>query len=193
VGLKLPSTPSTVPRATINSLSSDALTGRNVFMRVDFNVPLSKKEAGKISDDTRIREALPTIRALSARRARVVLASHLGRPKAVDESLRMTPVARRLRELLPGLSVSSVADCIGPSVVSAVGALNPGAVLLLENVRFHKEEEDNDAAFAQQMARDTAAQVYVNDAFGTAHRAHASTAGIRRTSPPLAAEQHTPY
>ncbi|MGQ0551547.1 MAG: phosphoglycerate kinase [Armatimonadota bacterium] len=147
--------------------------GKRVLVRVDFNVPM---EDGRITDDRRIRESLPTIRYLVKHRAKVILASHLGRPKGrVDESLRLTPVAKRLSELL-GQSVPLLPDRVGPAVEAAVARMKPGEVVMLENLRFHAEEEANDPAFAASLAR--LADLYVNDAFGTAHRAHASTVGV---------------
>jgi phosphoglycerate kinase len=154
------------------------VTGKKVFVRVDFNVPL---ENGAITDDTRIRETLPTIRFLIERGAKVILASHLGRPKGefVDE-LRLTPVAVRLSELL-GKPVTKADEAVGDAVKAKVNALNNGDVLLLENVRFYSGEEKNDPALAKQFAE--LADVYVNDAFGAAHRAHASTEGIAHFLP----------
>jgi phosphoglycerate kinase len=150
------------------------VAGKRVLVRVDFNVPLDAQQ--HITDDTRIKAALPTIQYLLDRGAAVILMSHLGRPdgKAVD-SLRMTPVVQRLSELLhkPVLAAS---DSIGADVEAQAKALQPGQVLLLENLRFHKEEEKNNAEFARQLA--SLGDVYVNDAFGTAHRAHASTEGV---------------
>jgi phosphoglycerate kinase len=151
--------------------------GATVFARVDFNVPL---EGGRITDDTRIRASLPTLEALCGGGAKLVLASHLGRPKkgpAPEFSLK--PAAARLGELLER-PVAMAPDCVGPEVRRAAGALGEGGVLVLENVRFHKEEEANDAAFARALVADTAARVFVNDAFGSAHRAHASTEGVSR-------------
>ena len=148
--------------------------GKRVLVRVDFNVPLDKQ--GEITDDTRIVAALPTIRYLIDNGASVILMSHLGRPdgKVVDR-LRLDPVAKRLSELL-GKRVAKTDDCVGPAVKEAVSRLGPGDVLLLENLRFHPEEEANDPTFARQLAE--LGDIYVNDAFGTAHRAHASTAGV---------------
>ena len=155
---------------------------KRVLVRVDFNVPQDK--AGNITDDTRIRAALPTIQYLREQGAKVILCSHLGRPKGkVAEEFRLTPVAKRLSELL-GAPVAKTDDCIGPDVAKAVAAMKPGEVLLLENLRFHAEEEANDPAFAKQLA--SLADVYVNDAFGTAHRAHASTEGVTHYLPAVA-------
>ncbi len=155
------------------------VTGKRVFVRVDFNVPMEEKDGQMVvTDDTRIRETLPTIELLTKAGARVILASHLGRPKGKREpSMSLKPVAARLQELL-GKPVAFAEDCIGPEAERAAAALKDGEVLLLENLRFHPEEEANDAAFAEQLAR--LADVYVNDAFGSAHRAHASTEGIAR-------------
>jgi len=144
-------------------------------VRVDYNVPL---EGGRISDDTRIRASLPTLRLLIAGGAQVVLASHLGRPKkGPAPELSLAPVAARLAELL-GLPVTMATDCVGSDVAAKSGALADGGVLLLENVRFHPEEEKNDSAFAARLVADSGATVFVNDAFGSAHRAHASTEGV---------------
>ncbi|MGI8424704.1 MAG: phosphoglycerate kinase [Chloroflexota bacterium] len=154
---------------------------KRVLVRVDFNVPI---ENGIIGDDTRVRAALPTIQALRAAGARVILVSHLGRPDGkVVEKLRLAPIARRLEALLRA-PVATANDCVGPDAQRAVDRLQPGSVLLLENVRFHAAEESNDPAFAQQLA--SLADLYVNDAFGTAHRAHASTEGVARHLPSAA-------
>ena len=161
-------------KKTIANLTSADLTGKKVLVRADFNVPLDP--SGKITDDTRIRAALPTIQDLTSKGAKVILASHFGRPKGqVNESMRLTPVAARLSELL-GQPVVKCDDCIGDDVAAKVGAMQNGQVALLENVRFHAGEEANDPEFARQLA--SVADLYVNDAFGTAHRAHASTEGV---------------
>lgn len=157
------------------------VTGKKVFVRVDFNVPL---EGGRITDDTRIRETLPTIRYLIERGARVILASHLGRPKGkVVEEMRLTPVAARLSELL-GKPVEKADEAIGDAVKAKADALHNGDVLLLENVRFYPGEEKNDPELAKAFAE--LADLYVNDAFGAAHRAHASTEGIAHHLPAVA-------
>ncbi len=151
------------------------------MVRVDFNVPL---ENGRVTDDARIRAAIPTIDRLRQAGARVILCSHLGRPKGARvESLSLQPAARRLAKLL-GIEVAFAHDCIGKAAVDAVEALGDGDVLLLENLRFHKEETANDAPFADQLA--ALADAYVNDAFGTAHRAHASTVGVAERLPAFA-------
>jgi phosphoglycerate kinase len=151
------------------------LTGKRVFIRVDFNVPLDAEQ--NITDETRIREALPTIQRALKGGGRVILASHLGRPKGKDEKLSLEPVATKLMQLLgKPHEVILADDCVGDGVKKLAHDLKEGQVLLLENLRFHKEEEANDEAFARELA--VLADVYVNDAFGTAHRAHASTAGM---------------
>ena len=153
------------------------LKGARVFVRADFNVPL---EDGRITDDTRIRATLPTLDYLVKGGARLVVASHLGRPKkGPDPALSLKPVAARLQDLLGG-SVAMAPDCVGPEVRKMAEDLRDGDVLILENVRFHKEEEENDPRFAARLVADTMATVFVNDAFGTAHRAHASTEGVSR-------------
>ena len=152
------------------------LKDAKVLVRVDFNVPLSKADGLTITDDTRIREALPTINFLIKAGSKIMLASHCGRPKGqVNEKMRMAPMAKRLSELL-NKPVHTVGDCIGAEVDAAVDKLESGDVLLLENARFYKEEEKNDSAFAEKLAKN--ASIFVNDAFGTAHRAHASTEGV---------------
>lgn len=162
-----------MPKKTVANLSESDLAGKRVLVRADFNVPLD--EAGNITDDTRIRAALPTIQDLISKGAKVILSSHFGRPKGVTEKLRLTPVANRLSELL-GQTVIKCDDCIGDGVAAAVGKMENGQVALLENVRFYPEEEKNDPEFAKKLAAN--ADLYVNDAFGTAHRAHASTEGV---------------
>lgn len=161
-------------KKTVASLSAADLTGKRVLVRADFNVPLD--DQGNITDDTRIRAALPTIQYLTSNGAKVILSSHFGRPKGkVVESMRLTPVAKRLSELL-GQDVIKCDDCIGDTVSNAIGGMQNGQVALLENVRFYAEEEKNDPEFAKKLAAN--ADLYVNDAFGTAHRAHASTEGV---------------
>ena len=159
-------------KKTLANLSASDVSGKRVLVRVDFNVPL---DDGNITDDTRIRAALPTINDLTGKGAKVILCSHFGRPKGVTEKLRLTPVAKRLSELL-GQTVIKCDDCIGEEVAAQVGAMTNGQVALLENVRFYPEEEKNDPEFAKKLA--SVADLYVNDAFGTAHRAHASTEGV---------------
>lgn len=155
--------------------------GKRVFVRVDFNLP--QDASGQISDDSRMREALPTLHYLFERQAKVILCSHLGRPKGVDPKLSLVPMAKRLGELLKR-PVPLAADSVGPAVEQQAKALREGQVLMLENVRFHPEEEQNAPAFAKALA--ALAEVYVNDAFGTAHRAHASTEGIAHHLPAVA-------
>ncbi len=156
------------------------VAGKRVLMRVDFNVPLDKK-TNAITDDIRMRSALPTINLLLEKGAAVILMSHLGRPKGVTPNLSLGPVAEHLQTLLPGVPVHFVAACVGEEAQKAAAALQPGEVLLLENLRFHAEEEANDPEFARQLA--VLGDVYVNDAFGTAHRAHASTEGVAHLLP----------
>jgi phosphoglycerate kinase len=204
----------------LRSITNAALDGKRVLVRVDFNVPLRTDEHGavQVADDTRISAALPTLEHLLEHGARVVLASHLGRPKGADPALSLAPVGRRLEELLnahfgpllrlaeqhghadavlkplgiarlaeqgvEALRVVQLSDCVGPEVEEAVSALRPGELALLENTRFHAAEEANDPAFAAQLA--ALADVYVSDAFGTVHRAHASTEGVARLLPSYA-------
>lgn len=153
--------------------------GKRVFMRVDYNVPLEEKDGQMvITDETRIKETLPTLRLLIEKGARIILAAHMGRPKGKREAtMSLRPVAARLAELL-GCKVNFADDCIGEKVEKLANELPPGGVLLLENVRYYNEEEANDPAFAEKLAK--VADVYVNDAFGAAHRAHASTEGVAR-------------
>jgi phosphoglycerate kinase len=171
-----------VSKKSIASLTAAELTGKRVLVRADFNVPVD--DAGNITDDTRIRAALPTIKDLTGKGAKVILSSHFGRPKGVDDKLRLTPVAKRLSELL-GQDVVKCNDCIGDEVAAKIGAMSNGQVALLENVRFYPEEEKNDPEFAKKLAAN--ADLYVNDAFGTAHRAHASTEGVTKYLSPSVA------
>lgn len=164
-------------KKTLNDID---LRNKRVLVRVDFNVPLKD---GKVSDDTRIVASLPTIKYLIAQGARIVLCSHLGRPAGKDEKYSLRPVAARLQQLL-GKPVTFVGDCIGQSVERAVEAMNAGDLVLLENVRFYPEEEKNDPGFAKKLA--AFGDVFVNDAFGSAHRAHASTEGVAHILPGVA-------
>ena len=158
------------------------VAGKKVFVRVDFNVP--QDETGKITDDTRIRATLPTINYLVKQNAKVILCSHLGRPKGVvNEKYSLAPIAERLSELL-NMPVKMAKDVIGPSAKGLIKDMKEGEIVLLENVRFHAEEEANDDAFAKELA--SLADVYVDDAFGVAHRAHASNAGIAKYLPAVA-------
>jgi len=169
-----------MPKKSVEDIE---VNGKRVLLRVDFNVPLNINN-GTVSDDTRIRASLPTIKYLVDHKAKVIICSHLGRPKGkVVENLRMAPVAQRLSQLM-GLPVSTASDCIGQEVESKVRALKEGDILILENVRFHPEEEANDPEFARKLAK--LADIYVNDAFGTAHRAHASTVGVAKYLPAVA-------
>ncbi len=170
-------------KKTLASLSSAEISGKRVLVRADFNVPLDGDH--KITDDTRIRAALPTIQDLTSKGAKVILSSHFGRPKGeVKEEMRLTPVATRLSELL-GQPVIKCDDCIGDEVTAKINGMQNGQVALLENVRFYAEEEKNDPAFAEKLAAN--ADLYVNDAFGTAHRAHASTEGVTKYLSPSVA------
>ena len=167
-------------KATVRDID---LSGKTVLVRVDYNVPFRPRTV-EISDDSRIRASLPTVRYLTERECRVVLCSHLGRPNgAVMEALRLAPVTRRLSELL-GKQVTQAADCVGPEVRAAVDSLRAGEVMVLENLRFHPGEESNSAQLASELA--SLAEVYVDDAFGTAHRAHASTHAVTRFLPAVA-------
>jgi phosphoglycerate kinase len=169
-----------VNKATVRDIE---VSGKRVLVRVDFNVPLDEK-TGVITDDSRIRATLPTINYLIERGARVILCSHLGRPKGkVVDKLRLAVVAQRLSQIL-GQQVAVTKDCIGSDVEKAIEKMRSGEVLLLENIRFHPEEEENDASFAQALAR--LADIYVNDAFGAIHRAHASIVGITDYLPAVA-------
>lgn len=160
------------------SMNDVDVKGKRVFVRVDFNVPM---EAGKITDETRIRAAIPTIEQLVNAGAKVILASHLGRPKGeVNEEMRLTAVGTRLAELM-SKPVTKLDESIGAAVEAVVNNMQDGDIVLLENVRFHKGEEKNDAALAQEFAK--LADMYINDAFGAAHRAHASTEGIAKFVP----------
>ena len=165
------------------TLEDISVKGKRVLVRVDFNVPIDKT-TGEITDDTRIKATLPSIQYLLAQNAKVILMSHLGRPKGeFKEDLRLNRVAERLSELL-GQNVQKTDDVIGEEVEAAVNNLKEGDVLLLENVRFYPEEEKNDEQFAAKLAR--LGDIYVNDAFGTAHRAHASTEGVAHYLPAVA-------
>lgn len=167
-----------VQKKTIRDIE---VAGKRVFVRCDFNVP--QAENGDISDDRRIRESLPTIQYLLGHGASLVLATHLGRPKGVEMKYSLRPIAERLGELI-GTKVQLAPDCVGPEVEVLARNLKPGEVMLLENVRFHEEETKNEPEFAKSLAR--LAEVYVNDAFGSAHRAHASTEGIAHHLPAVA-------
>ena len=170
-------------KKALADLSASDVSGKRVLVRADFNVPLD--DAGNITDDTRIRAALPTIKDLTSKGAKVILASHFGRPKGkVVDSMRLTPVAKRLSEKL-GQDVVKCDDCIGDEVASKIAGLENGQVALLENVRFYDGETSNDPEFAKKLAAN--ADLYVNDAFGTAHRAHASTAGVTEYLSPAVA------
>jgi phosphoglycerate kinase len=169
-----------MPKKTVEDID---VKGKRVLLRVDFNVPLDIN-TGAISNDSRIRASLPTIKYLVDHKAKIIICSHLGRPKGkVVESLRMAPIAQRLAQLM-GVPVSMASDCIGQEVESKVGTLKEGDILVLENLRFHPEEEADDADFARKLAG--LADIYVNDAFGTAHRAHASTIGVAKYLPAVA-------
>ncbi|PON10989.1 phosphoglycerate kinase, partial [Candidatus Entotheonella serta] len=169
-----------MPKAMLRDLT---IQGKRLFIRVDFNVPLTNDL--KVANDTRIQAALPTIQYAQAQGASVILASHLGRPKGqVNPKLSLQPVAAHLESVL-GSPVQFASDCVGSEVEAQAQALQPGAIMMLENLRLHPEEEKNDAAFAQALSN--LADIYVNDAFGTAHRAHASTAGLTQHVQPAVA------
>ena len=169
-----------MPKKTVEDID---VKGKKILLRVDFNVPLDIN-TGAISDDSRIRASLPTIKYLVDHKARVILCSHLGRPKGkVVKELQMAPIAQRLSQLMSS-PVSTAPDCVGQEVESKVGALEDGDILFLENLRFHPEEEADDSDFARKLAR--LADIYVNDAFGTAHRSHASTVGVAKYLPAVA-------
>ena len=156
---------------------------KRVLVRVDYNVPLDTN--GNVSDDKRITASLPTINYLLEQGARIILCSHLGRPKGeVKKEFSLAPVAKRLKELLPNVNIYFASDCIGEEAQQKAAALKDGEILLLENLRFHKEEEKNDPEFAKKLA--SLAEIYVSDAFGTVHRAHASTAGVAAYLPAVA-------
>jgi phosphoglycerate kinase len=176
----LPPAASTPARFRKRTIRDADLRGKRALVRVDFNVPL---ENGNVADDTRIRAALPTLSALIEGGASLGLVSHLGRPKGTDAKLSLAPVAKRLAEITKR-EVQLLRDSVGPAVEKAVRAMEPGDVLMLENVRFHPEEERNDPGFAKQLA--AGFDLYVNDAFGTAHRAHASTEGVAHLLPAYA-------
>lgn len=165
-------------KATVRELG-EIVKGKRVFLRADMNVPFDK--AGNITDDLRIVTSLQTLKFLLDKGARVIMASHLGRPEGKDKSLSLEPVFKRMQELMPDRKVHFVNDSIGKQVEEAVAALKDGEVLLLENIRFYAEESQNDLEFAKKLA--STADYYVNDAFGAAHRAHASTEGITRFLP----------
>ncbi len=163
-------------KRSLSSLSATEVSGKRILVRVDFNVPIN--DQGVITDDTRIRAALPTIKDLIEKDGKVILAAHFGRPKGqVNEKMRLTAVSVRLSELI-GKAVKKTESCIGEDAESKVNAMNNGDVVLLENVRFFSEEENNEPGFAQKLA--SLADIYVNDAFGAAHRAHASTQGVTK-------------
>ncbi|KAF3613255.1 Phosphoglycerate kinase, chloroplastic [Capsicum baccatum] len=169
-------------KKSVGSLKEADLKGKRVFVRVDLNVPLD--DNFNITDDTRIRAAVPTIKYLMQNGARVILASHLGRPKGVTPKYSLKPLIPRLSELL-GVEVKMANDSVGPEVEKLVAEIPEGGVVLLENVRFYKEEEKNDPEFSKKLA--SLADLYVNDAFGTAHRAHASTEGVAKVLKPAVA------
>ena len=166
----------------IQTIDNVVLGGKKVFLRVDFNVPLD--EWGNITDDTRVRASVPTIKTLVEKNVALVIASHLGRPKGVESALSLRPIARRLGQILK-TDVKFVDDCVGPEVDRMKASLSPGEILLLENVRFHPEETKNDESFAQKLA--SGLDAYVIDAFSAAHRAHASVVGVVKFLKPIVA------
>jgi phosphoglycerate kinase len=170
----------TMAKKTVTDID---VNGKRVLVRVDYNVPLN--ENGEVSDDKRIVASLPTVNYLIEHGARVILCSHLGRPKGVvAPEFSLAPVAKRLKALLPNVPIEFASDCIGEEAEKKAAALHDGEILLLENLRFHKEEEKNDPEFAKKLA--SLAEIYVSDAFGTVHRAHASTAGVAAYLPAVA-------
>ncbi len=170
---------SMISKKTIRDINVE---GRRVLVRVDFNAPMDNR--GNITDDTKILGALPTIKYLIEHNAKLILCAHMGRPKGVEPSLSLEPAAKLLSAKLMGKEVKFVKDCIGPEAEAAAAALQPGEVMMLENLRFHADEEKNGGAFARSLAY--LAEMYVNDAFGTAHRAHASTVGVTKFLPAVA-------
>lgn len=167
----------------IKTVKDVDVRSKRVLVRVDYNVPLDAN--GNVSDDKRITASLPTINYLLEQGARIILCSHLGRPKGeVKKEFSLAPVAKRLKELLPNVNIYFASDCIGEEAQQKAAALKDGEILLLENLRFHKEEEKNDPEFAKKLA--SLAEIYVSDAFGTVHRAHASTAGVAAYLPAVA-------
>jgi phosphoglycerate kinase len=169
-------------KKNIKDLNENQIEGKRILVRVDFNVPLDKEL--KITDDTRISAALPTIKYLISKKARIILMSHLGRPKGkIAEKLRLDPVAKSLSELLEQ-EVKKLPDCIGKEVEKEIFRMKDGEIILLENLRFHPEEEENDEQFSKKLAN--LGELFINDAFGTAHRAHASTVGVAKILPSCA-------
>ncbi|MDP6085244.1 MAG: phosphoglycerate kinase, partial [Nitrospinota bacterium] len=170
------------PHSGWKTLADLDLSGRLAFVRCDFNVPLDEER--RITDDTRMRATLPTLERLRSSGARTILVSHLGRPKGVrNPAYGLAPIAEHLAGIL-GQDVPLAPDCVGPEAAALARDIQPGAFLMLENLRFHSGEEENDEEFARALA--SPADVYVNDAFGTAHRAHASTEGVTRFLPSVA-------
>ena len=167
-------------KATLDDV--DNLVGRRVFIRVDYNVPIDSK--GRITDDNRIRQSLETIKYCISRNAKIILASHFGRPEGREEKYSLEPVAVHLRKLLPKTTIYFASDCVGDVVENQSRILKNGEILLLENTRFYKEEEENDENFSKWLSR--LGDIFVNDAFGAAHRAHASTVGITKYLPAVA-------